>query len=342
MTKILKYDCLAFNQNGKDLVFFKIKAKDLLKFANVARKTEDNPDGYQRMFSEYRKKAIAKYIDDKNILPNSILISFDEARLEENKTKIIFAAKENSAWIIDGQHRVLGASYANTEIELPVIALLNANQEEQVLQFVTINREAKGVPSSLYIDLLGKLPRELSPKEVAQNRASDIADKLNEDEYSPLYNRIATTSSPKAGQISKSNFVRKVEPLISIEKGRLNTFTMVEQVKIINNYFKAIEKVFNQELKKDRPIFYQTIGFGAFMKSFELIFNTVLNLTNGGFEVQDIISLFKSVAPDLNTSLSSWSQYGTGEKAENNAANEIKTLIQKVNAQSDLKTSIRL
>ena len=76
--------------------------------------------------------------------------------------------------------------------------------------------------------------------------------------------------------------------------------------------------------------------------SFELIFNTVLNLTNGGFEVQDIISLFKSVAPDLNTSLSSWSQYGTGEKAENNAANEIKTLIQKVNAQSDLKTSIRL
>lgn len=342
MKEKLQYDCLTFNQNNKDLVFFKVKAKDLLEFASVARKTYETPEGYQRMFSEYRKKAIAKYINNGNIVPNSILISFDKAKLNKEKNIISFEKKANTAWIIDGQHRVLGAYAADIEIELPVIAMINASTEEQILQFVTINREAKGVPSSLYIDLLGRLPRDLSPKEVAQNRASDIADRLNENAYSPFYNRIATISSPKAGQISKSNFVKKLEPLIVPERGRLNDFTMQEQVKIIDNYFKAIEKAFPQELKKDRPIFYQTIGFGAFMKAFELIFNTIVNKTCGGFEVENIVNLLNLFSLDLQTNISLWNQYGTGEKAETAASNEIKTYIQQINSQSEWKSSIRL
>ncbi len=344
MTARVTFDCLTFEQNKNTLVLFKIKAKELLEFASVARKTEETPDGYQRMFSEFRKKSIAKFIDTGNIIPVSVLISIDKASLSKDKKQITIENSPNNAWIIDGQHRTLGAALAEAEIELPVIAMLKAGQAEQVLQFVTINREAKGVPSSLYIDLLGRLPRELSPKETAQNRASDIADVLNKSETSPFYNRIAITSSPKAGQISKSNFVRKVEPLVTFERGKLSDFPLVQQTKIIENYFRAIEKVFNWELKKERPIFYQTVGFGAFMKSFEYIFNTIINRTNGSFTVQDIIGLLKEVLEetDLKDGIEGWTQYGTGEKAENNAASELKTAITTIISQSEFKTSIKL
>ena len=58
--------------------------------------------------------------------------------------------------MIDGQHRLAGAHEAvalGTDLVLPVIGFLDLSIEKQVELFITINKEARGVPASLYIDL---------------------------------------------------------------------------------------------------------------------------------------------------------------------------------------------
>jgi DGQHR domain-containing protein len=101
-------------------------------------------------------------------------------------------------WVIDGQHRLAGAEVASrggTDIELPVIAFIGLSEPRQVEQFVTINREAKNVPTSLYLDLLRLLPNR-KPADVAKERAADLATQLRRDEESPFFESIVVTTSP--------------------------------------------------------------------------------------------------------------------------------------------------
>ncbi len=64
---------------------------------------------------------------------------------------------------------------------------MNLNIDEQINCFVTINREQKGVPSSLYYELLKHLPGSRSEAELAKERAADMATELKIDETSPFY-----------------------------------------------------------------------------------------------------------------------------------------------------------
>ena len=92
--------------------------------------------------------------------------------------------------------------------------------QEQIEQFVTINREGKNVPTSLYLDLLKRLPHVKKPGEVAAERAADIANELRHKKDSIFYGRISVTTSPRQGQqVSMVNFVRKLTPYVNPERG---------------------------------------------------------------------------------------------------------------------------
>lgn len=162
---------------------FKMHVKTLVQLCEVNRKEEQVQGGYQRMLSEFRIRAIAGYVVKGNPLPLSLLISFDEGEYDENSNTLIVPARRNNAWVIDGQHRLFGCLTSDLNLELPVIAFLKLNVAEQIAQFVTINKEAKGVPSSLYLDLLKDLPH-LEKKLSSKARAADIADSLRSDEKS--------------------------------------------------------------------------------------------------------------------------------------------------------------
>lgn len=77
------------------------------------------------------------------------------------------------------------------------MAFVGLPENEQINQFVTINREAKGVPTSLYYDLLKHLPTNTSESEVSKARAVDIAHALRKNETSPFYQRIVVIEAPK-------------------------------------------------------------------------------------------------------------------------------------------------
>ena len=195
--------------------------------------------------SSSRVKRIRDFILQGHAIPGAIIISCDRATYKDRALTI--SNKPNAAWIIDGQHRTAGAAEAakkGTDIYFPVVAFSGLDEQQQADYFVTINREAKGVPSSLYLDLLRHLPKVKTEKEQLEERISDISRELTRNSESIFFQRVISTTSPKVGQVSLTNFARRMRPIFSSHTGLLSTYTIYEQVKIIENYFTALKTVF--------------------------------------------------------------------------------------------------
>jgi DGQHR domain-containing protein len=214
--KSIRFECITFAQGKQKLVVFLCSAKTIWSIVQVNQRTEDQ-EGYQRAVSSSRAAKIASFIDQGNLIPNSVLISFDHAKLSGTEKTITIENRQDAGWVIDGQHRLAGGFQSTRDIILPVVAFVDLPVAEQIKCFVTINREQKGVPASLYLELLKQLPGNRNEAEAAKERAVDLANLLKVDEESPFFNRIVSITAPRKGEISLTNFVRKVAPMLKIE-----------------------------------------------------------------------------------------------------------------------------
>lgn len=160
-------------QGRYKLFLFFVEAKDLLKYAYVARRESGYESFYQRMVRKDRLLEIArKYIQErKRMFPNSIVVAFGKNSWKFDSIpalgiempkwleigKITLLNNYRSCWIIDGQHRLY--SYAHTTVPgyLAVSAFAKINEEQQADYFLDINREAKPVDPNLLWDLAGSL-----------------------------------------------------------------------------------------------------------------------------------------------------------------------------------------
>ena len=309
------------NQGDAKLYLFKMKASVLWSIISINRRDADKDEGYKRVLPNSRVKALSGYIEAGNPIPNAIVVSFDKATYTKKDRTLKIPAGKDVGWVIDGQHRLAGAHEAaqesGTDYELSVVAFANLSGDDQVEQFITINREAKGVPSSLVLDLLNKIPKK-KPSDVANERAVDIARDMRQDKKSPLYNRIVI-DAPSRGQISLTNFVRKVTPLVHQDTGRLKSWTLEEQKTIFNNYFDAVRTVFHDEWSQANSVFLRTIGFGALMNIFQRIFDETSGRYSS-FQTSDVIRTFKLIE---GFDFDRWSSHGSGTKAENEAAKDM-------------------
>jgi DGQHR domain-containing protein len=240
----LKYDVLTLQQGKYKLILFFAKASDIWRHFSINKRIEDKDEGYQRTLSQSRVKKIARYVESGNALPLSILVSLEKNKYKLNSDGTLeFKDIPDVGWIIDGQHRVAGSHESKTDISLPVVAFLDLNLNDQIKQFVTVNKEAKGVPTSLYYDLLKHLPIG-TPSERAKERAVDIANFLKRDEESPFFGRIVSIKAPQKGELSLSAFTKQLSSLVLENKGFLSTYSLQEQIKIVDNYFKALKNAF--------------------------------------------------------------------------------------------------
>jgi DGQHR domain-containing protein len=253
VTKELEIPVIRFSQGKHTLYAFVIDAKRAWEIFSISRMTDDDTDeedfGYQRILSPSRLANISNYIQSGKPIPNSILVSLDKADYNTHKKTITIPKGSDVAWVIDGQHRLAGAFQAHNKvnISLLVVAFVGLTEKEQVEQFITINDEARGVPKSILLDLNRRLSFAKTDKETADDRATDIGRDLRRDTDSVLFNKITIVESPKTGQISLGNFVRKVAPLVHPTKGILRTRSLLEQTKIVDNYFSAFRDVFPSE-----------------------------------------------------------------------------------------------
>lgn len=304
------------------LYLFFAKASILYNLLKINRKVEDKDEGYQRALSQSRVHAIARYIQSGNVIPGSIIVTLDRARFDRVSNELIIPRGPDAGWVIDGQHRLAGAyeaTAAGVDPELAVVAFIDLDETRQIDQFVTINREAKGVPTSLYLDLLRRLPRTKTLQEYAKERATDIALELRRDEESPFCDRIVITRPPKQGQLSLNNFVRKVAPQVMEGKGFLHIYTEKEQTAIISNYFKGFANVFPAESRSADPIFFKTLGFGGLMNAFSTVFSRCL-AEHKGFRAADVTDVLRRIE---GFDFSGWRELGTGNAAETQAGNDL-------------------
>ncbi len=336
--KKVTFACVSFKQGAHKLFCFVASAKQLWELVQINKREEDKDKGYQRALSPARAEKIARFIERGNMLPGSVLLSFDEdTKIGADGLTITIPNRADAGWVIDGQHRLAGASKSKVDIDMPVVGLVGLSLEEQINCFVTINREQMGVSSSLYYELLKHLPITKTDTEMSKERAADLATKLKNDEASPFFGRIVVTVSPKRGELSLTNFVRKIGPLLRRDNGRLTNFTDEDRQGIINNYYKALQQVFPSEYNKSDSVFFKTLGFGALMNVFPTFIDLCLQNYHG-FRVADAASLFRKVD---YFNFADWHEMGTGNAAEILAGDDLRTELQS-SFEDKQQTSIKL
>lgn len=326
LLKPLHVTAVEVTQASNVLYLFSAKASQLFAALSINRRIPDKDEGYQRVLSGGRVQAITRYLKQNRPLPAAIIINLSQdATFSKAKGELTIPAGSDVGWVIDGQHRLAGAELASregTDIELPVVAFVGISDINQIEQFVTINRESKNVPTSLYLDLLHYLPNKKSG-DIAKERAADIATELRKDEESPFFERVMVTSAPKGGQVSLVNFVRKISAHVAPSKGILNTYTEREQMRVISNYFEGLRQVFPKEYEAKESMFFKTIGFGALWNVFPVFFSLALQHQKG-FTVKDVAVIFRRID---SFEFAALGQYGSGDQAERTAADDIKASL---------------
>ncbi len=318
--KTISFPCLPVRQGKHTLYLFSADAKAIWNVVKINERDSDKDVGYQRVLSPSRLRAITKFVASGKPIPNSVLVSFRKGKASVNSTGTTLTIENisDAGWIIDGQHRMAGAHQATNDVELPIVAFLGLDMDAQIEQFVTINREAKGVPTSLYYDLLKKLPTKTAAAK-AQERAADLANELKKDENSPFFGRVVVTTSPSRGEISLNNFVRKVAPLLG-DSRPLNIYNANEQAQIINNYFAGLRVAFPDRFNKT-SIFFQTLGFGALINALPIALSLCIKHYQA-FKIQDVGQMFAQIS---HFDFGSWEKMGTGSAAEVQAGEDLKT-----------------
>lgn len=192
---------------GHKFYCFVTTPRCLLKISFVNHRSLNDPEGaptYQRLVSKSRIRDIGDYISSGGFFPNNIIVNFTRSlrfdRISHDDVSdvtlgtLYLPDRYQSAWIIDGQHRLYGFSpiddkYLNHNII--VVGFENLSKADEADLFVTINHEQKSVPKHLLDDLEGELKWGSSvPSERIGAIAARLINCLNADVGEAFYSRI--------------------------------------------------------------------------------------------------------------------------------------------------------
>jgi DGQHR domain-containing protein len=287
-----RFKALKVVQNEWTFYVFCIKSDLLYRIAYVSRRDQDKKEGYQRNLSLNRARDINDYVFKlKGLIPNNIILNFDiDLNYNAAKQTITFDAKDDIAWVIDGQHRLYGLSLTEKSIDVVVVAFQQLDIPNQAKIFRVINSTQKGVNSSLIYDLID-LVKDAT---FVEERAHELVKKLNDDPESPWYQQIKMLGIGK-GLISQSAFANNLRALLDEEKrAPLHIYTEEEQYGILKNYFSAIKFLFPNDWSSANSLLTKTMGFYSLM----LLLPTVLQLcltASTDFKVNSIIKILEPI-----------------------------------------------
>lgn len=266
---------LEIDLDGYNAKILLMKVKDVLKIHYVAVRGRDNEQGaVQRVLSPIRLDAIEKYILKGHSFYSPFYLNWNnqEYRLSVNNEGILsIPLIEDSAQVIDGQHRLAGLSRAMLkdptigDKEILVIISENLETVDAAKIFININTEQRPVPKSLIYDLFGMINENDADQSII--RAKDIADRLQEDKTSPLFGYIKYPGQKRGvGKIDLSTVVNAIQPHVTAD-GTFNQkklFSFEIQYAVIQNFFSVIKSVYDEvdlwENKTKNP-FLSNAGF---------------------------------------------------------------------------------
>lgn len=185
----------------------------------------DPAQGYQRAPLHAHAAKIKSYLLDpthRRLMPSATLlssrtpVSFRPSGADG--TGIVTITKP--LYIVDGQHRSLGFTLAAEEDEsigefpVPVIIIQVDEKAEEVRQFYTINKTAKGVKADLAEVLLKQLGDLENPAKRWRSIAIEIAKTLNNVDGGPWKDRITLPNAP-GKMVSQKSMTESLKPVLT-------------------------------------------------------------------------------------------------------------------------------
>lgn len=258
-----------------DLWFYltKLPAKIVTEISYASVRGRDNEKGaVQRLLNTRRISSIKDFALNGGNFPNSIVLNWvkeENYRLDEDNNEILIDIKENSAQLIDGQHRVAGLKEALTEnpalesYEIPVAIYIGLSTKQCADIFLAINTEQKPVHRSLVFDLYEIADDQIVDQAAA--RARDIAVELNEPN-APYHGMIKFPGErPRKGGVALSTVVSAIKPLI--EKNgifdQVGLETLENQTKAIRNFLSCLQSFYNDQWFERHNAFMYAAGFSG-------------------------------------------------------------------------------
>ncbi len=268
-----KVPAIKGKMGGHNFYSFSIEPDTLLKLSYILHSTvtsEESEGAYQRMVSKSRLKEIEFFLNNNGFFPNSIIINVVTPKENPLYSDPIKATHDSnisdlcvlhlpknyqSAFIIDGQHRLYG--YSNTDWKyknsIPVVAFENLPIEAQVKMFVDINHKQKSVSKNLLTTIMADL-KWCSPiyNDAIFALQSKLLQRLGERDDSPLYRRVIVGENKKSDLtcitldyiisygFNKSNFFAKTQKNKLVSTGYLWVDNYSEMLNKTYLYFKFI------------------------------------------------------------------------------------------------------
>lgn len=326
------------NENTEIYSFF-LKAKDLLRIADISRIKRDEDgvlQGLQR--SEIKKHVgdILEYLDGNDVLfPNSIILAISEdIKLTKARGPKIDSDKYCSAvvleipldqelkpgWIVDGQQRVLALSKCNKpNLPVPVTAFVAKDLELQREQFIRVNK-TKPLPKGLIDELLPTvtsiLPTDLSSRMIP----SRISEYLNFDASSPFYSlikKISTESDTRfTPVVAHNSIVEMIKTSINTPSGALYPYLAVNNnetdyqsiLKTLYFFWGTIKKVFHEDW--GRPPHESRLMHGAGISALGSLMDVIMRHTNLNDKKLEhrIIKEIEKIKPYCSWSSGRWNE----------------------------------
>jgi len=157
---------------GTTAYLFSALAKDVLRIAFVNHRDLRDPSGapsYQRIVKPTRLKQIGAFLAGRGFFPNTILLNFHRPPGFEQIARddlsgvqfgnLLLPDRYKSCWVIDGQHRLYGTAFTESEYKAPLFFVafdkVTAAQEANI--FVEINAKQATVPATLLSALDGEV-----------------------------------------------------------------------------------------------------------------------------------------------------------------------------------------
>ncbi|MHA1632841.1 MAG: DGQHR domain-containing protein [Candidatus Freyarchaeota archaeon] len=275
-----------------DITFYVgcMKVKDLIT-GRVDTFVASHQEGYQRLLSQARARAFARFMENKGSSPASILVNFRKGKVYEEPEGFVNLPDGETMWIVDGQHRVEGLRLAAerdaslSDLEFPVVIMNYPSEYEEAKQFVVINKTQKGVRTDLAERFLFRAIKEEGRKALIELRergalrpilkniewvakAIEIADFLNKDEECPWFKRIQLPNEPKNGAtVAQKSFTDSLEPLLkdSFFQGKDSHSIALA----LRNYWNAIRELCEAAFETPREyVIQKTTGVFVLHKVF--------------------------------------------------------------------------
>ncbi|WP_454055663.1 DGQHR domain-containing protein [Cupriavidus sp. Marseille-Q8015] len=229
------YSCSFFSQRVNSgapaFCVFAASAGDILEWADIER-LGPGVKGVQRRENSAKRRQITKFFDDPlNTIPAAVIIALDGSQVSSKNDEVTIPtgrAGRKAGLVIDGQHRLLGISDYDSSIKLPVVAIMNASDEEKAFQFLVINNKGSKVSQNhikaLSLTFKQKIlaARLKSAKIALDNDRLLHVDILNTASESPFVNRVDfPTTKGKLKKIVPEAFEKALQHIESLNLPKL-------------------------------------------------------------------------------------------------------------------------